>query len=132
MKTVIAICGIDGSGKITQLKLLTKCLDGRGFKAKLVWFHWTAFMSHPFLALCRLLRYTMACVKLTSGSMEFRRLCRQNKKGLAMQQHLFLTITFLFKSTQNVIFKLWAAFPQNGSRQYFGVSRLLVSGLCTL
>ncbi|MHA1711863.1 MAG: dTMP kinase [Candidatus Freyarchaeota archaeon] len=55
---LIAICGIDGSGKTTQIKLLEKCLRREGLKVKYVWFRWTAFLSYPFLALCRLLGYT--------------------------------------------------------------------------
>jgi len=58
MWKVIAICGIDGSGKTTQIKLLEKYLKRRGFKVKRVWLRWTAFLSYPFLALCRLLGYT--------------------------------------------------------------------------
>ncbi len=57
-QSIIAICGIDGSGKTTQIKLLEKYLKERGFKVKYVWFRWTAFFSYPILALCRLLGYT--------------------------------------------------------------------------
>jgi len=55
---LIAICGIDGSGKTTQIRLLEKYLRKEGHKFKYVWFRWTAFLSYPFLALCRLLGYT--------------------------------------------------------------------------
>uniref|UniRef100_A0A7J3YTB8 Thymidylate kinase n=1 Tax=Ignisphaera aggregans TaxID=334771 RepID=A0A7J3YTB8_9CREN len=55
---VIAICGIDGSGKTTQIKLLEKHLRRRGFRVKRLWFRWVAFLSYPFLALSRLLGYT--------------------------------------------------------------------------
>ncbi|MBS7612447.1 hypothetical protein KEJ27_09685 [Candidatus Bathyarchaeota archaeon] len=58
MSKLIAICGIDGSGKTMQLKLLEKHLKRRGFKVKYVWFRWVAFVSYPLLALCRLLGYT--------------------------------------------------------------------------
>ena len=58
MWNIIAICGIDGSGKTTQIELLEKYLKHGGFRVKRVWFRWTAFLSYPFLALCRLLGYT--------------------------------------------------------------------------
>jgi dTMP kinase len=58
MCKVWAICGIDGSGKTTQVKLLEEYLRDRGFRVKRIWFRWTAFLSYPFLALCRLLGYT--------------------------------------------------------------------------
>ncbi|MEM2741066.1 MAG: hypothetical protein QXD95_02845 [Nitrososphaeria archaeon] len=55
---VLAICGIDGSGKTTQLRMLAKYFTDRGVKFKYVWFRWTVLFSYPFLALCRLLGYT--------------------------------------------------------------------------
>lgn len=58
MWKIIAICGIDGSGKTTQVKLLKKYLRKNGFRVKCVWLRWTALFSYPFLALCRLLGYT--------------------------------------------------------------------------
>uniref|UniRef100_A0A7J3SKY8 Thymidylate kinase n=1 Tax=Fervidicoccus fontis TaxID=683846 RepID=A0A7J3SKY8_9CREN len=58
MRKVIAICGIDGSGKTTQIKLLEKYLRRRDLRVKRVWFRWGAFFSYPLLALCRILGYT--------------------------------------------------------------------------
>jgi dTMP kinase len=58
MCKLIALCGIDGSGKTTQIKLLEKYLRQKGFRIKRVWFRWPAFLSYPFLALCRFLGYT--------------------------------------------------------------------------
>jgi dTMP kinase len=58
MWKIATICGIDGSGKTTQAKMLEKYLMGRGFRVKRVWFRWFALISYPFLALCRLLGYT--------------------------------------------------------------------------
>ncbi len=58
MWKVIAICGIDGAGKTTQIELLEKYLRKKGLSVKRVWFRWNAFFSYPFLALCRLLGYT--------------------------------------------------------------------------
>jgi dTMP kinase len=58
MCKVVAICGIDGSGKTTQVELLSKYLASRNVKFKRLWFRWVAFLSYPFLALCRLLGYT--------------------------------------------------------------------------
>jgi dTMP kinase len=58
MCKLIALCGIDGSGKTTQIELLEKYLRRRGIRVKRIWFRWPAFFSYPFLALCRLLGYT--------------------------------------------------------------------------
>jgi dTMP kinase len=55
---LIAICGVDGSGKTTQVELLSKYLASRGVKFKCLWFRWTVFLSYSLLALCRLLGYT--------------------------------------------------------------------------
>jgi len=58
MEKAVAICGIDGSGKTTQLRLLDEYLKERRLKVKNVWSRWPAFFSYPFLALCRVLGYT--------------------------------------------------------------------------
>lgn len=55
---VIYLCGIDGSGKTTQLNLIANCLNDRELKLKHVWLRWAAFFSYPFLAFCRLLGFT--------------------------------------------------------------------------
>lgn len=67
MGGIIAICGVDGSGKTTQIRLLEKYLRERGFRVRYVWLRWTAFLSYPFLALCRLLGYTRWIVISGSG-----------------------------------------------------------------
>lgn len=54
----IYICGIDGSGKTTQINLISKHLCVRQLRYKYVWLRWAAFISYPFLAFCRLLKYT--------------------------------------------------------------------------
>ena len=56
--TVIYLCGVDGSGKTTQMGLIAKCLNDRDLKFKHVWLRWAAFLSYPFLVLCRLLGFT--------------------------------------------------------------------------
>jgi thymidylate kinase len=55
---LITLCGVDGSGKTTQIRLLCKSLNGMGFKTKYVWFRWPILFSYPFLLVCRLLGYT--------------------------------------------------------------------------
>jgi thymidylate kinase len=56
--TIIYFCGIDGSGKTTQMNLIADCLNDRKLKLKYVWLRWAAFFSYPFLAFCRLLGFT--------------------------------------------------------------------------
>lgn len=56
--SLIAISGLDGSGKTTQIELLSKYLANRNVKFKHLWFRWVAFLSYPLLALSRLLGYT--------------------------------------------------------------------------
>jgi dTMP kinase len=56
--SVICFSGMDGSGKTTQLTKLSKCLEKRGLKYKYVRLRWAAFISFPFLAFCRMLKYT--------------------------------------------------------------------------
>lgn len=55
---IIAICGMDGAGKTTQINLIGKWLEEHGIAFKKVWLRWPAFFSYPFLALCRLLGFT--------------------------------------------------------------------------
>jgi thymidylate kinase len=58
MNTFIIFCGIDGSGKTTQLNLLVNHLKERKLKVKAIWFRWPVLLSYPFLGVCRLLGYT--------------------------------------------------------------------------
>ena len=58
IREVIAVCGIDGSGKTTQIKLLERYLKQRGFKVKYIWFRWPVLFSYSLLALSRILGYT--------------------------------------------------------------------------
>jgi thymidylate kinase len=55
---VIYLCGIDGSGKTTQVDIISNCLANRNIPHTIVWLRWVALVSYPFLALCRLLGYT--------------------------------------------------------------------------
>jgi len=55
----IAISGIDGAGKSTQLQMLSRILEDLGISYSVVWFRWPAFSVYPFLAIARLLGYTI-------------------------------------------------------------------------
>ena len=54
---VIALCGVDGSGKTTQIKLIQNELK-RNLDCKLLNLRWAAFLSYPFLAVLRVLGYS--------------------------------------------------------------------------
>lgn len=56
--TVIYLCGIDGSGKTTQINLIAEYLNAGKIKFKYVWLRWAAFLCYPFLAFCRLIGFT--------------------------------------------------------------------------
>ncbi len=58
MNTFIALCGVDGSGKTTQLNLLANHLKESTTKVRTIWFRWPVLLSYPFLGVCRLLGYT--------------------------------------------------------------------------
>jgi thymidylate kinase len=64
---VIYTCGIDGAGKTTQIALLAKCLQDQHLRFEYVWLRWVAFISYPFLAVCRLLGYTKWKLKDNGG-----------------------------------------------------------------
>jgi thymidylate kinase len=103
MCKVIAICGIDGSGKSTQIKLLKKYLRQRGFSVKHVWFRWTAFLSYPFLALCRLLGYTKWKTTRRSNARYAERRFYMNKVSVRLWPWLFTLDAFIYS-----IFKIKA------------------------
>jgi len=67
-RAIISLCGVDGCGKTTQVMLLKRFLISKGIKCAYVWFRWTAFMSYPFLALCRVLGQTKAGINPRSGT----------------------------------------------------------------
>jgi thymidylate kinase len=55
---LIYFCGLDGSGKTTQISIIKDQLSQAHLKFKHVWLRWAAFMSYPFLVICRILGYT--------------------------------------------------------------------------
>jgi len=55
---LVNLCGIDGSGKTTQMGLIRSALAGKGIKCRCLRLRWIAFISYPLLAFCRLLGYT--------------------------------------------------------------------------
>jgi dTMP kinase len=101
MRGVIAICGVDGSGKSTQVKLLEKYLSQKGFKVKRVWFRWVAFLSYPFLALCRFLGYTRWRTVARSNVKYAERRFYLNKALAKVWPWLFAIDTFI-----NFIFRI--------------------------
>ena len=97
---VLAICGIDGSGKTTQVILLEKYLRRRGLRTKRVWFRWTAFLSYPFLALCRLLGYTKWKTISKSNVRYAERRFYMNKALARLWPWLFALDTLLYSILQ--------------------------------
>ena len=96
MWSVIAICGIDGSGKTTQIKLLEEYLKQRGFKVKRIWFRWTAFLSYPLLALCRLLGYTKWKTVSRSNVKYAERRFYMNKALASLWPYIFALDAFIY------------------------------------
>ena len=56
---MIIISGVDGSGKSTQLALLGKYLQAKGFKVKYLWLRWFAIFTYPLYLYARLMRRTI-------------------------------------------------------------------------
>jgi dTMP kinase len=102
MYRAVIISGIDGSGKTTQIKLLERYLNHRGFKVKRIWFRWVAFISYPILALCRILGYTKWRVIERSGVRYAERRFYLNK-ALAKLWPWFFTVDVLI----HTIFKIF-------------------------
>ena len=90
MYNPICLVGVDGSGKTEQIRLLMKLLTKEGFKCKYVWFRWAAFISYPFLALCRLSGLTRRRVNPRSGSF-FSEHCVYRSRTLAKIWTLLFT-----------------------------------------
>jgi thymidylate kinase len=55
---VINLCGVDGSGKTTQIELIENDLRKTKLKCKYLYLRWAAFISYPVLAFCRIMGYT--------------------------------------------------------------------------
>jgi|GEM_PF-565930 len=66
--TLIYYCGLDGSGKTTQVSILKNQLSRASLKFKHVWLRWVAFTSYPFLVVCRVLGYTVWKINSRSGT----------------------------------------------------------------
>jgi len=104
---IIAICGIDGSGKTTQVKLLEKYLRKGSFRVKRVWVRWTAFLSYPLLALCRLLGYTEWKTISRSNVKYAERRFYMNRALARLWPWLFTLDTFIYFIFQ---VELWSVF----------------------
>ena len=50
----LSVSGIDGSGKTTQLLLLSELLENLGIDNKIIWFRWPAFFVYPALMIAKL------------------------------------------------------------------------------
>jgi len=96
MWNIIAICGIDGSGKTTQIELLEKHLSQSSFRVKRIWFRWVALLSYPFLALCRLLGYTRWKTISRSNVRYAERKFYMNKALARLWPWLFTLDTFIY------------------------------------
>lgn len=51
MSEIIALCGIDGTGKSTQAELLGARLEAQGRRTKLLWCRWDPFLARPAVRL---------------------------------------------------------------------------------
>jgi len=106
MWSIIAICGIDGSGKTTQIRLLEEYLRKEGSKIKRVWFRWPAFMSYPILALCRLLGYTRWRTIDRSNIRYAERRFYMNKALATLWPWLFTLDTFIYLVLQIEVWRI--------------------------
>jgi len=104
---VWATCGVDGSGKTTQVKLLEEYLMERGFRVKRIWFRWTAFFSYSLLALCRLLGYTKWKTISRSNVKYAERRFYMNRALARLWPWLFTLDTFIYFVFQ---VELWRVF----------------------
>lgn len=107
MLNIVALCGIDGSGKTTQLRLLNEYLSGKGLKVKYIWFRWPILFSYPFLAVCRLLGYTK-WKTISGSSVRYAERRFYMNKALAKLWPWFFTIDTLINSFLKV--KIQTAF----------------------
>uniref|UniRef100_A0A7J3YTH3 Thymidylate kinase-like domain-containing protein n=1 Tax=Ignisphaera aggregans TaxID=334771 RepID=A0A7J3YTH3_9CREN len=56
--TCVSLSGVDGSGKSTQIHMLSKVMRTLGFRVKIYWMRWPAFVSYPLLLLAKLMGYS--------------------------------------------------------------------------
>jgi thymidylate kinase len=52
-RSLIVLCGLDGSGKSTQAALLAERLRSEGVRARAVWNRWRPTVSAPFIAVAK-------------------------------------------------------------------------------
>jgi thymidylate kinase len=55
---LLYLCGIDGSGKTTQMSLIANQAAAKGIKYKYVWLRWVALFSYVVYGVGRVLGYT--------------------------------------------------------------------------
>jgi thymidylate kinase len=96
MFRLISICGIDGSGKTTQIKLLEGYLNQRGFKVKYIWFRWHALFSYLLLALNRILGYTRWKIISRSNVRYAERRFYMNRALARLWPRFFVVDTFIY------------------------------------
>jgi len=98
----IFMCGIDGSGKTTQIRMIARRLKKGNWKLRYTWLRWVALTCYPFLVLCRLLGYTCWRTNERNGAKYPEHSFYRNRVVAAIWPYLFGLDTFA-----SHLFKVW-------------------------